>query len=221
MKSIKILNIITRKKGCKENSSTIDSLKASYKKEEQNFVTVEYDDEISEAKAINDIVSNTENIDYICIIPEGSIVSKNYEKIIKLYIKDLSAVYLPIVSYCYNEEDPEKEIFKGFLNTIMWKAHLAKELGEMKLDLSLKQADTSLYFSLIPLDLLKEEKLAEDYKYFSHFEYLNRILSKEKKVFGIQKVCATLLKDYELKGENKDLKREEFERARKTYLEKE
>lgn len=213
-----ILYIITQKEGQTEAANkTIASLDPT-----SDYIHVGYSEETSEEEAINIAIEQTleaKGYTHVCIIPAGSTTSSKYKTITEAYVKDEKAIYLPIVSYCF-EEGSSEEVFKGFLNTIMWKAHIARELGVLTLDLSIKQADTTLYGALIPIKLLKENQLNKDIKYFSQFEYLNRIIKAEVLVLGIPKMIFTLNKDFELKLIPKEEKIKYFEQAREGYISK-
>lgn len=179
------------------------------------IVYVNYGDDKTEEAAINEAVKEI-GTTHVVIIPDGSYISENYMKVVDAYVNDLEAVYLPIGSYCH-DDDSDEEVFKGFLNTIMWKAHIASTIGELDLPAALKQADTTLYFAIIPTEVLKNNLLSEEVKYFSQFEYLNRIIAGDVTVLGIPKMVFTLMKDYELKSVNKDEKIKYFAAARADY----
>jgi len=182
------------------------------------YIQLEYSNEISEEQVVSHYIDNLDKeYSHFCIIPAGSTLSENYTSIVTGYLKDREAIYLPIVSYCF-EEGSAEEIFKGFLNVFCWKPQHARVIGELTKELALKQVDTTLYGALIPFSVLKTYKLNEKIKYFSQFEYLNRVIKKGVKVLGIPKMLVTLNKDFELKSISKEEKLKYFEQARAEYL---
>lgn len=213
---MKILYIITQKEG---QTDAVEKTTASLNFQEGHLIHVFYSDEISEEAAINKAIENiTEDYSHFCILPAGSELRSNYISVIADYLKDEPAIYLPLVEYCYDESGEES--FKGLLNTICWKAHIAREVGVLSLDLSVKQADTTLYGALIASNILRDNKLNEEIKYFSQFEYLNRVNKANISVLGVPKVLFALNKDFELKSVSKDEKIIYFEKAREGYTPK-
>lgn len=171
--------------------------------------------ECTEEEAINIAIEKVET-DQIVIIPDGSTLSENYLNILSQYVKDDKAIYLPIGSYYYDPENDNQ--FKGFLNTILWKPQVTDEVGKLTARVALKQIDHTLYGALIPTSILKENKFNKDIKYFSQFEFVNRILKAGVNIIGVPKMLFNLYKDYELKKENKEEKIKYFEEARKGYM---
>lgn len=210
---MKLAFIITEHAVEKTDGKTVESIKLNDK--EAVILRAIWSDEKNEETAINECIESVgEDITHACIIPDGSTLSEKYLGITSQYTKDEKTVYMPLVSYYY---DPEGEKFKGFLNATLWKPHVAEELGVVDLKLSTKQADTTLYFSIIPVEVLKKFKFNIEMKFFSQFEYLNRIVKNEVTVLGIPKAVANLNKDYELKKEDKKEKIVWFEKAREGY----
>ena len=75
-----------------------------------------------------------------------------------------------------------------------------------------------LYGALIPVSVVQKYKFKTDIKYYSFFEYLNRIINSSVPVLGIPKVTLKCIKDYELKGVPKQEKIDFFKKATTDYL---
>lgn len=196
-------------------TETSESVNAILTEEDKSTVVTYTED--NEAKVINEYVKDLVGFTHICIVSNGSVISESINTVIKSYIKDTEAVYLPLVSYLVPVPDTNEYDLKGVLNSCIWKPYLAHKTGVLNLDLSLKQLDTTLYGSFIPLTLLQKYLFKEDIKYFSFFEFLNRITYKKEKVIGIPKIGFHLKKDYELKSVDNKEKVIYFKQAQESY----
>ena len=95
-------------------------------------------------------------------------------------------LYMPIVELI------EENSFKGFINTCIWKPYLASEMGILTNDLATKQIDLSLFSCLVSSNLLKKYPLNKNIKYYSHFEFFNRVTKDESfEIIGVPKVLMT------------------------------
>jgi len=198
-------------------TETNDSVKLILTKEDKLSI-VEYEDG-EEAKAINEYVKSLIGFTHVCMIPNGSVISESTNTVIKKYMKEEDSVYLPLVSYLVpipNSETNEYDL-KGILNSCIWKPYYAHKVGILNPELALKQIDTTLYGAFIPLTLLQKYLFKEDIKYFSFFEFLNRITYKKEKVIGIPKLGFHLKKDYELKTVENSEKVIWFKKAQESY----
>ena len=198
-------------------TETNDSVKLILTKDDKMNV-VEHD-EWEEVKALNEYVKTLIGFTHVCIVPNGSVISEVTNTVIKKYIKDDKTVYLPLVSYLVPVpgSEPIEYDLKGILNSCIWKPYLAHKVGILNQELSLRQIDTTLYGAFIPLTLLQKYTFKEDIKYFSFFEFLNRITYKKVNVVGIPKLGFHLKKDYELKGVDNKEKVVYFKKAQESY----
>ena len=203
-------------------TETTGETTASIKKNDENaevFVCL-YSETKTEAEAVNEwcdkIEQISKDITHICIIPDGSTLSEKWLSIMTAYARDEKAIYMPVGGYYYDPENDNQ--FKGFLNTIMWKPQVAEVVGELTTKLATRQIDHTLYGALIPLYVMKDYKFNKDIKYFSHFEFVNKVLKGDVEIIGVPKVLYNLYKDYELKAVDKEEKMKYFEEARNGYL---
>ena len=183
---------------------------------EGDKITVVKHLKLDEVKAINETVKTLIGFTHVCLIPNESLISEVTNTVIKKYIKDEEALYLPLISYLVPDSENNYDL-KGILNSCIWKPYLAHKTGVLNLDLSLKQIDTTLYGSFIPLSLFQKYLLKEEIKLFPHFEFLNRIIFKKEKVLGIPKLGFHLKKDYEQKTVNNEEKKVYFKMAQESY----
>ena len=198
-------------------TETNDSVKLILTKDDKMNI-VEHD-EWEEVKALNEYVKTLIGFTHVCIVPNGSVISEVTNTVIKKYVKDDNTVYLPLVSYLVPVpgSEPVDYDLKGVLNSCIWKPYLAHKVGILNQELSLRQIDTTLYGAFIPLTLLQKYTFKEDIKYFSFFEFLNRITYKKENVVGIPKLGFHLKKDYELKGVDNKEKVVYFKKAQESY----
>jgi len=173
-----------------------------------------------EAKALNNYLKNEKiDCDYICLIPQLSVVSPDLGEFIKSYILDKpiedaeeTLVFLPLVELV---AEGDEKISKGFLNTCPWKSYMhPEEVGILDNKLANAQVDTTLYGALIPIDVFTKIEINETLKFFYHFNLINQFTAQEIRIVGIQKAFLLLVHDYELKGENEAEKREDFNNAK-------
>jgi hypothetical protein len=214
---MKINYIILTEKKQDISTETKDSVK-SILTDDDKINTLEYN-EWEEVQALNEYIKTLIGFTHVCIVPNGSVISEVTNTVIKKYIKDEETVYLPLVSYLVPVPgtEPVDYDLKGVLNSCIWKPYLAHKTGILNQELSLKQIDTTLYGAFLPLSILQKYPFKEDIKYFSFFEFLNRITYKKVNVVGIPKLAFHLKKDYELKGVDNKEKVVYFKKAQESY----
>lgn len=219
---MKIKYIVTALQSDRVSEHTISTIKKnSVKGEEHTVCTHKKDQEPKELNAtIQDNIEawRKDKYTHVCIIPNNSGVADNYRKIVKGYVKDKDVVYLTIVQHV-EPEDKEKDegVFRGFLNTCVWKPYMYNKTGELTLELAKKQIDTTLYGALIPLSVIGEHKLKEKIKYYSFFEYLSRLANKDVVIKGIPKVVFHHVSDLRLKQVPQDEKIKYFKACQHEY----
>lgn len=176
------------------DTETLDSIEKIREKDEEieyafSFNKADIATPINE-KLIGSVDYDIENkVTHYCFIPNGSVFFPHYKKIAKHYVKDNKTVFLPCVEYLQpNEEGKEDSTFKAFLNTCMWKPYGLSPLGVLNEELAVKQIDTTLYGGLIPTSVYKKYRFKEKILYYTFYEYLNRIASKNVVIKGIPKV---------------------------------
>jgi len=171
-----------------------------------------------EEEEINKEVNKTADaFTHVVIINAGSTLKDHFRKTVEEYVgSDKETIYLPIVEL-YTEEAGEYS-FRAFLNSSLWKPYLTDEVGKLDLKLSKRGIDLIQYGAIIPLDILKKYSFKEDIKYYSYFEFFNRVLSNEVKVKSIPRTLLLCKKDYELKNVSKDEKLEEFKKTQEVFL---
>lgn len=196
---------------------TLDSIQANLK-EGDSLSQVCFGTK-TEEEALNEYISTLAPNDYthIVIINDGSLLRDFASRVTEDYIKELDVVYLPTVELC-NEASKGSVTFKGFLNTSLWKPYMAEETGVLDQSLSVKGADLMLYGALIPVSVVQKYKFKPEVKYYSFFEFLNRLVHMDVPVLGIPKVTLRCIKDYELKDISKEEKLAAWKIATTAYL---
>lgn len=174
----------------------------------------------TEEEVINEYISTLKEDEFthICIINDGSILKDNFSRVMNTYVDNNETVYLPIVELNNDSDNKGVLSFKGFLNSSIWKPYFAEEVGVLDLPLSKRGVDLILYGALIPLSVVKKYKFKPEIKYYSSFEFLNRIINSSIPVLGIPKVTFKCITDYELKGVTKEEKVKFFKLATTDYL---
>lgn len=197
---------------------SIDTVKAIEvnKATDDTVTNVFFDDTLTIEEALNKYFETIDNtVTHVCIIPDGTTLLPEYSNIVKEYFQE-NKIIMPIVEL--NKKDTNAdEVFRGFLNTCIWKPFFSENLGILDHKLAVRQVDLLLYTCLIPIAIVKENKFKTKLKYFSFFEYFNRITNKELGVIGIPKVLARTTYDYELKEVNKEDKLKYFKAAQETF----
>jgi len=200
---------------------SIEGAKLNSHKIEYSIGEVVADSRKQEAIALNTYIkSSLIKYDYICIIPSPSTVNEHIGQFIEDYIINNTEIveqgkemYLPLVELL--QEDNKEFIPKGFLNTCVWKSYMQpEEVGFLDKTLANKQIDTTLYGCLIPQDIFEKINFDETFEYFYQFNAINKIVAQEITIVGIPKSFVALVHDYELKGEDETLKKEEFKKAK-------
>lgn len=209
---MKINYILLVPQGQEPNPESLKSFTVNQK--EDDSVTIASIVTTEEA-AINEAVEKTDDsFTHVCIISNENNIIPLYREIVADYLTD-DTVLIPMVELCL--KDGDKFTFRGFLNTCVWKPYLADNIGNFDLKLTKQQIDLTLYGSLIPLKIAKANKFKSNIKYYSHFEYLNRLAHKEVAIKGIPKVIVRCPMDYELKGVPKEEKVKFFKAAQIEY----
>lgn len=213
-KTLKSLELVTRKGDI--------VLSTFYKKGEQAL----------EAKLINEAIAGvTKKVDeyYICLIPVGGKIpggKEGLEKIIFPYLTEAGSVYMPLVEQY--ELVGGKPSFRGFLNATLFNSYQTDERGSLNHSTAIKQIDCTLYFSFIPLTLLKERGFNEEVTYFYQYEWLNHLTNLIEKntteeestigVYGVCKLAGSFSETEQYKAEDLEVKRELFKKAQTPYL---
>lgn len=215
MKKIKYIVIGAKKEKIKKE--TLESLESLVDKPETQISFIQVSEKDKEEDLINKEVSELgEDIQYVCIIKNNTIFKETSAKTIKEYIKDSNTVYLPLIEYHGIIENAAG--FKGFLNSSLWKPYFAENIGQLDLKLSKRGIDLTIYGAFIPVNILKSNKLKSKISYYSHFEWLNRIIHKEIPVVGIPRTTIKTTFDYELQSVPKEKKIEFFKLAQEDYV---
>lgn len=208
----KIKFIITSTSGYDMNSerqTTIDSLP------EKDYTVITSITPETEPKLINEMVTALDSeYTHVCIVPEGSIVQPIFSECTTTYFED-NAILLPIVEWSEKEDDIDT--FKAFLNAYLFQSSLTEEVGMMDLKYASQQLDNTLYGALIPVSILKEHKLKENFTYYNHNEYFCRLASKEVSIVGVPKNCLKLNADYSLREVSNEAKTAYFSAVLERY----
>ena len=193
--------------------NTLESVNAILK--EGDKVTLLSYGTLSEEEVLNTYIATLPTeFTHVVLVSDGSFVSIAAREIYETYAQDIDKVYLPIVElHSIEENNP----FRGFLNASLWKPYFAEEVGELDLSLSLKGVDLIIYGALIPVSVITKYTFKPEIKYYSFFEYFNRLLSKEITIKGIPKIILKCIKDYELKDVSKEEKLQAFKLAQSSY----
>lgn len=208
------------KKEATVNPSTLKSVEAVYKSGddlETDLPLIGFEAPLNELIAKNYDVYSAKGITHVCIVPDGSSLIEEYRNIVEQYVKDDNTVCMPIVQY-YEQAENEDPKFRGLLNTCMWKPYVMNnQYGYVGQELAVKQIDTTLYGSIIPLNVLKKYPFKTKIKYYSFFEYISRLVSKNVVVRGIPKVGVTVVSDDVLKNVPKEEKIKYFTACQTAY----
>lgn len=174
-------------------------------------------EEGKEEIGINAEVSNTDDsFTHVVVINAGSSLKDHFRTTAIEYVTYSNVVYLPLVEL-YSDEDGAGLDFRAFLNSSVWKPYFTDEPGILDAKLAKRGVDLILYGAIIPLAVLKAHPLKEDIKYYSYFEFFNRIIHNKTQILGLPKTMVKCIKDYELKSVSKEEKIEEFKKAQLEY----
>lgn len=216
---IKYIVTVPKSDDVKETNLVSDTLKSitgiiGSSKDEVSVVRYEPNKEEEEInKEISNKTANT--FTHVVIVNAGSTLKDHFRKTAEEYVNtDQETVFLPIVEL-YTEEEGNYS-FRAFLNSSLWKPYLTDEVGKLDLKLSKRGIDLIQYGALIPLNVLQKYPFKQDIKYYSYFEFFNRVLQNDVKVVSIPRTLLVCKKDYELKNVPKDEKLEEFKKTQET-----
>jgi hypothetical protein len=218
-----ILYVITRKTGETANQATTDSVLDNIKDTTDKMMVCEFDNFDKKDLFYELLIKNItpENIGYVCIVPNNSMLDINYGKLIKEYIDDSKKkVYLPLV--LLNDEN-----IKGVLNSCIWKYNDEADYGTLGSQLALKQIDTTLYGALVPIELLLNKEFYNDsIQYYQQFHILNSIAVDGEKndsheIVGVPKILFILNEDLSFKDVPEAVKIENYKRAAEKWRNKE
>jgi len=190
-------------------------------KGEIDYAIVSYKDSIEDALNAEFDKIKDSTYTHVCIINNGSILRDHARATASKYVDNEECVYLPIVELC-NEpvKAGESVVFRGFLNSSVWKPYFATEIGVLDLALSKRGVDLIMDGCYIPKKVATKFKLNPEVKHFSGFEYFNRIISAGVEVVGIPKITLRAIKDYELKNVSKEDKLKYFKLAQESAMTK-
>lgn len=162
---------------------------------------------------VNDIPSvDLKDYTHVILLPDGSILEKNYETFIQTYYKD-DAVLLPMVMLNSKETT-------GVLNSCVWNLNINQEPGVLSEELSKQQIDLTLIGALIPVSFIKPHYFYNEIKYYKQNYFLNAITYDNKKVIGIPKIAVITNYDLLFSDAPQDEKLEDFKKAKKVTGEK-
>lgn len=178
--------------------------------------TVRYEEGKEEIGINNEVTNTDDSFTHIVLINAGSSLKDHFRTTAEEYVIDPKMVYLPLVEL-YTEEELTGLDFRAFLNSSVWKPYFTDEAGVLDAKLAKRGVDLIHYGAIIPLSVIKTHPLREDIKYYSYFEFFNRILHNNVLVNGVPKAMMKCIKDYELKAIPKEEKMEEFKKAQITY----
>lgn len=146
---------------------------------------------------INKIVTTVNNFDYVCLLPNGSILNLDTRNIFNEYYEDnqeRKEVYLPLVLY-------SNENINVILNKQVWNEQYAFEPGVLDLELAKKQIDSTIFGAFIPTELFfNKDFYNKDLKHYQQYFMLNNFADKHF-VIGIQKLLFTI-SNWDLKLDN-------------------
>ena len=155
--------------------------------------------------------------DFVCIIPNGSTLEKNYKELIEDYKEEGNTVYLPLTLLVHDK-------VKGMLNSCVWKYSTHQEdYGVLTPELALKQIDTTLYGALVPMKaIIDVENYDPELKYYQHFRILNSLAHKEDYlILGVPKLLVSLNYDLSYQSEDEKEKVENYKKANRPWAKKE
>ena len=182
-----------------------------------DYTTVTYKDSLEEA--LNAAFEKIKSSDFthVCIVNNGSVLKEYASNTVKTYITNDEILYMPMVELLDSSEPGSP--FRGFLNSSLWKPYFATEIGVLDLQLAKKGVDLIIDGCYIPKKIISEHKLNPEIKYFSTFEFFNKIISAGEEIVGIPKVTMRVVKDYTLKSIPNDEKLKYFKMAQSSAVE--
>jgi len=208
MKYIKIIVLGENKKIDKD---TLKFLPGSNDKIDISIANVKENDEINFIDLFHRYNHVLDKTDFVCVVPSHSIFTQSYIDIIEEYIIDKDSIYLPLVLLQTKEAT-------GILNSSLWNSQLP-EYGKLDHETALFQLDTTLYGAIIPVSYFKDESnYKKDLELYQHFYFLNKV-TEEKDVVGIPKILLTIDKDMSYSNYTKEIKVEQFNKAREDWKE--
>lgn len=188
-------------------------------------------DDVLEIKLVHDVDKDnlqlyynvlkdiSDSYDFICLLPNESIIKNNYIKIVKEYIHEHDGekediVYLPFVLLNTDKAN-------GILNSTLFNANFTDLFGRATHEFVLQQTDTILFGALIPLKLLRDDKYYDnELKMYQHFHLLNAWTKNEDeiKVIGIPKLIVELNHDLSFDEYSEEDKVKYYKQARESFI---
>lgn len=147
---------------------------------------------------VNRIINDVNNFHYVFLLPNGAEVNNEAGNIFAEYQVDredeVREVYMPFVLYTAGETT-------AVLNKHMWNSMISYMPGIMDLDLALKQIDSTLFGSFVPVDLFfNQEYYNRDLKYYQQYHVINNLTDGDNIIMGIPKILLTIT-DWDFKYE--------------------
>ena len=217
----KILYIVLKYSENNMNDATLNSIKNNLGKMDA-YVSINYNDKkelyYNLKQEVNQIINNVYLFDFICLIPDGSILNKYANLIFKDYYKNNDEneynIYLPFV-FTMIGDNPL------ILNKHIWNSYICDNAGFLDLKTSLKQIDSTIFGSYIPVKLFFDNNnYNDDLLYYQQYYFLNSIVSDENNtVIGIPKIILTVNNwDYKLNDISNDEKIINFNLAKEKWI---
>jgi len=166
-------------------SSIIENLND---KDELLFVTNFSDFEFENAYCkLNQLIFKKDLFDYICIIPNGSLLTEKSKELVSSYKTDSKTILLPLIVL-------ENKETKGVLNSSLFNSENAVYGSLEQEDLN-KHLDVTLYGAYIPYQLiLNEEIYNKELKIYQHY-YMIKKLTELTSIKGVPKISMILKSD--------------------------
>jgi len=172
---------------------------------------------------INAFINDVKNFDYVCLVPNGSLLNSNTRAIFDEYQSDrddgISETYLPLVNYKFELKGANEFVI---LNKHIWNSAIASTAGVLDTETALKQIDSTIFGAFIPVDdFFNEEYYKKGLRFYQQYHILNHLSDGESIVIGIPKIVVVdLVWDFVLEKEDEKLKSENFQAAREHWVKK-
>lgn len=185
------------KKGEQVKKNTKESIASNLEKADATVSCYGEGEVFSSCKEqCNKIINDVFNFDYVCIVPNGSVLNISSKNIFNKYKlatkKDVKCVYLPFVLYNFKDESGNDN--NVVLNKHMWNSAIAMDAGILDFDLALRQIDSTIFGGFIPVDVFfNEDNYNKDLKNYQQYYTINSIASNDDLIIlGVPKMFLTI-----------------------------
>ena len=216
----RVLFLVVDRNGNELNDNTRESIKKNVGKEDAMVFVKMQDPENRELyytlkDFANKIINDVNNFDYVCLVNNGSELTDQAKAIFEEFQTDNEEVAEAYVPFAFHMLDGDKPIV---LNKHLWNSMIAYQAGVLDIDLALKQIDSTIIGSYIPVAaFFNQEYYDHDVRFYQQYHLLNN-LAEHLLVLGIPKMMIDV-KDWDFKMDSvsKEDKEANFKLSREKW----